>query len=258
MMEVTGLSFGYARHSVLSDIRMKLAKGEVASIVGPNGAGKTTLLKSMAAIFPPEKRRIWVDGQDVRALKPEALARKQAYVPQQASFSFPLTVMETVLLGRKPYMRWRVSPRDLQVVEQLLNQLKLEAFADRYMDELSGGERQKVLIARALAQEPEILLLDEPTSALDIRHQLEVLELIRGFARQSNMLVVLVLHDLELAARYSDTIHMLYKGKIYASGTPEEVFVADHMRQVYGVHMIIEPSGHGLKMTALKPVQSGS
>lgn len=165
--------------------------------------------------------------------------------------------METVLLGRKPHMRWRVSTHDLQVVEQLLKWLKLERFADRYMDELSGGERQKVLIARALAQEPEILLLDEPTSALDIRHQLEVLELIRGLARQSNMLVVLVLHDLELAARYSDTIHMLHKGKIYASGTPEEVFVAKNMQHVYGVHMFIEPSRHGLKMTALKPVQSG-
>ncbi|MEK5645646.1 MULTISPECIES: ABC transporter ATP-binding protein [Paenibacillus] len=257
MIKVTGLSFGYERNPVLSNIRMKLAKGEVASIVGPNGAGKTTLLKSMATIFPPKKGKIWLDGQDVRALKPEVLARKQAYVPQQASFYFPLTVMETVLLGRKPHMRWRVSSHDLHVVEQLLKRLKLEVFADRYMDELSGGERQKVLIARALAQEPEILLLDEPTSALDIRHQLEVLELIRGFARQANMLVVLVLHDLELAARYSDTIHLLYNGKIYASGSPEEVFVAGNMRHVYGVHMLIEPSRHGLKMTALESVQPG-
>lgn len=254
MIKVTGLSFGYRSNPVLRNIHMQLNKGEVASIVGPNGAGKTTLLKSMANIFPPEKGRIWLNGQDVRVLKPNVLAQKQAYVPQQASFSFPLTVMETVLLGRKPHMRWRVSSHDLHVVEQLLKRLNLEVFADRYMDELSGGERQKVLIARALAQEPEILLLDEPTSALDIRHQLEVLELVRGFAHQSHMLVVLVLHNLELAARYSDTIYMLYNGKIHASGSPEEVFAADNMRHVYGVDMRIESSRYGLKMTALEPV----
>lgn len=151
MIKVTGLSFGYRSNPVLRNIHMQLNKGEVASIVGPNGAGKTTLLKSMANIFSPEKGRIWLNGQDVRVLKPNVLAQKQAYVPQQASFSFPLTVMETVLLGRKPHMRWRVSSHDLHVVEQLLKRLNLEVFADRYMDELSGGERQKVLIARALA-----------------------------------------------------------------------------------------------------------
>lgn len=235
---------------------MSLNKGEVASIVGPNGAGKTTLLKSMASILPPRKGAVHIGGADVRSIKPADLAKIQAYVPQQASNSFPLTVMETVMLGRKPYIRWGVKAQDLLIVENLLADLRLERYAARYMDELSGGERQKVLIARALAQQPDMLLLDEPTSALDIRHQLEVLEIVRGLAKQSGMLVVLILHDLELAARYSDVVHMLKDGTVFASGSPEEVFTAPHMEAVYGVRMEIEQSANGLKMTAVEPLRA--
>lgn len=255
-VKVTGLSFGYGQNQVLQDIHMGMERGEVVSIVGPNGAGKTTLLKNLASIIPPQKRKVWIDGEDVRSLKPEDLAKKLAYVPQQASFGFPLTVMETVLLGRKPYTKWGVTSRDLQMVGNLLSKLHLEAFAQRFLDELSGGERQKVLIARALAQEPEALLLDEPTSALDLRHQLEVLELVRGLAKQSHILVVLILHDLELAARYSDMVYLLKNGRIYASGSPEEVFTRQNLESVYGVRMEIERTVHGLKMTAACPLEA--
>lgn len=251
-VEFKGLSYGYGDNKVLQDICMGLKKGEVVSIVGPNGAGKSTLLKSLATIIPPPQKKVWIDGKDVRLLKPTDLAKMQAYVPQQASFGFPLTVMETVLLGRKPYIRWGVTPNDLQIVGALLSELHLDRFAERYIDELSGGERQKVLIARALAQQPEVLLLDEPTSALDIRHQLEVLELVRGLAKRSQLLVVLVLHDLELAARYSDTVYLLQNGRIYDAGRPEDVFIPSNMEAVYGVRMEIERTSHGLKMTALR------
>lgn len=255
-VRVADLSCGYGNNRILRDIRMELNKGEVVSIVGPNGAGKSTLLKSLAAIIPPPPRTIWIGGKDMRMLKPAALAKTQAYVPQQASFGFPLTVMDTVLLGRKPYIRWGIAPNDLQTVEALLTELHLEAFAGRYIDELSGGERQKVIIARALAQQPEVLLLDEPTSALDIRHQLEVLELVRVLAKRSQLLVVLVLHDLELAARYSDTVYLLQNGQIYDSGCPDDVFTQPNMEAVYGVRMEIGRSAHGLKMTAIGPLSS--
>lgn len=257
-VNIAGLSLGYGQQDVLRDIHMGLNKGEVVSIVGPNGVGKTSLLKSLASIIPPQKQTIWIDGEDVRSLSPRELAKKQAYVPQHTSFGFPLTVMETVMLGRKPYIRWGVSKQDLHVVGSLLSKLHLESYAQRYMDELSGGERQKVLIARALAQEPEMLLLDEPTSALDIRHQLEVLELVRDLARRSHMLVVLILHDLELAARYSDTVFMLKNGRMYAFGRPEEVFTPPNMEAVYGVRMEIERTVHGMNMIAVEPLQVGT
>lgn len=253
-LKVADLSFGYRTRPILDGIDMSLSKGEVVSLVGPNGAGKTTLLKCMASILPPQNGTVFIGGRDVRSLRPGDLAKVQAYVPQQAAAGFPLTVMETVMLGRKPYIRWGVSRHDIQLVSSLLDDLHLERYASRYMDELSGGERQKVLIARALAQQPEVLLLDEPTSALDIRHQLEVLELVRGLAQRSSILIVLILHDLELAARYSDTVHMLKDGKIYASGKPEHVFTSANMKAVYGVRMEIERTGFGLKMTAVEPV----
>ncbi|WP_245809651.1 ABC transporter ATP-binding protein [Cohnella massiliensis] len=150
-VNVSGLSFKYRSNVILSDIQMSMKKEEVVSIVGPNGAGKTTLLKSICSILPPRKGTVRIGGEDVRSIRPGQLAKIQAYVPQQASSGFPLTVMETVMLGRKPYIRWGVTKQDLNIVESLLFELRLDRYATRHMDELSGGERQKVLIARALA-----------------------------------------------------------------------------------------------------------
>ncbi|WP_194542657.1 ABC transporter ATP-binding protein [Paenibacillus sp. JZ16] len=253
-LQITGLSFGYRSNSILRNIHMNLEKGRVVSIVGPNGAGKTTLLKSIASILPPKKGTVWLRGKDVYSLKPRDLAKIQAYVPQHTASSFPLTVMETVMLGRKPYIRWGVSSEDLHIVGTLLSDLHLDHYTTRYLDELSGGERQKVWIARALAQQPDLLLLDEPTSALDIRHQLEVLELVRKLSKHSGILVILILHDLELAARYSDEIYMLKDGEVYASGRPEEVFTCTNMETVYGVKVEVASAKYGLKMTAVEPV----
>lgn len=252
-MQVKDLSIKYGTKMILKQIQMNLQKGEVASIIGPNGAGKTTLLKSMASIIPVERARIWIKDRDIRSYSANELAKTLGYVPQHTAFGYPLTVLETVLLGRKPYMQWNVTAHDLEVAGVIMERLQLAEMAQRYMDELSGGERQKVLIARALAQEPEILLLDEPTSALDIRHQLEVLELVRQLALQQQVLVVLIMHDLELAARYSDRVFLLQQGQIYASGRPEEVFTSANMEQVYGVKVEIGQGSSGLKLTATLP-----
>lgn len=253
-MQVTGLSVQFGDKTILQDIVMSMSRGEVVSIIGPNGAGKTTLLKSLASILPPARGKVWLDGRDVRSFAANELAKKQGYVPQHSSFGFPLTVMETILLGRKPYIKWGITAKDMRVVTDIMDKLQLTEMSERFLDELSGGERQKVLIARALAQEPQVLLLDEPTSALDIRHQLEVLELVRELAQQQHVLVILILHDLELAARYSDCIYLLQDGKIFASGRPEEVCTPSHLEQVYGVQVEIESGSYGLKMTAVRPV----
>jgi len=253
-MQVTGLSVQFGDKTILQDIEMSMSRGEVVSIIGPNGAGKTTLLKSLTSILPPARGKVWIDGRDVRSFSANELAKKQGYVPQHSSFGFPLTVMETILLGRKPYIKWGITAKDMQIVADIMEKLQLTAMSERFLDELSGGERQKVLIARALAQEPEVLLLDEPTSALDIRHQLEVLELVRELAHQQQVLVILILHDLELAARYSDCIYLLKDGKIFASGSPDDVCTPSHLEQVYGVQVEIAPSSYGLKMTAIRPV----
>lgn len=253
-MQVTGLSVQFGDKTILHEIEMSMSRGHVVSIIGPNGAGKTTLLKSLASILPPTRGKVWLDGRDVRSFSANELAQKQGYVPQHSSFGFPLTVLETILLGRKPYIKWGITAKDMQIVADIMEKLQLTAMSERYLDELSGGERQKVLIARALAQEPEVLLLDEPTSALDIRHQLEVLELVRELAVQQQVLIVLILHDLELAARYSDHIYLLKDGEIFASGRPEEVCTPSHLEQVYGVQVEITPGSYGLKMTAICPV----
>ncbi|WP_159882132.1 ABC transporter ATP-binding protein [Paenibacillus puerhi] len=253
VVQVKGLTFRHEGRELLRDIRMGLASGEVVAVVGPNGAGKSTLLKHLASIIPPDKRQVWIDGRDIRDYKPAELARKQAYVPQGAA-ALPLTVLDTVLLGRKPHMQWTVTDRDLAVVSDIIAELKLEALASRQLDELSGGERQRALIARALAQQPDVLLLDEPTAALDIRHQLEVLELVRGLARRKEVLIVVVLHDLELASRYADRVFLLKDGAVAAAGTPLEVFTAGHLLDVYGVEAEIERSAYGLKITAVRPV----
>lgn len=256
LVRLKGLNYRHGGRALLQDVRMELAGGEVIAIVGPNGAGKSTLLKHIAAIIPPEKRKVWIDGQDVREYKPNELARKQGYVPQQTNSGLPLSVLDTVLLGRKPHMQWNVTSRDLAVVEQVLAELGLASFSDRQMEQLSGGERQRVLIARALAQEPDILLLDEPTSALDIRHQLEVLELVCRLAKGKDVLIVLVLHDLELAARYADRVFLMKNGEVAAAGEPEAVFTAENIRDVYGVEAEIERYAHGLKITAVRPADS--
>lgn len=252
-MVVKDLSFRYGSRAILKDVRMQLDKGELVGILGPNGAGKTTLLKSIASIIPPGWRNIWIGNTDIRSIAPNELAKIQGYVPQQAAVGYPLTVMETVMLGRKPYMKWGVGSRDIALVSDIMDKLHLTGMAERYIDELSGGERQKVLIARALAQEPEVMLLDEPTSALDIRHQLEVLELVRSLACERNVLVVVIMHDLELAARYSDRIVLLKDGEVYAAGTPEQVLTEQHVEAVYEVQVDIRPGPLGLKLTPLRP-----
>lgn len=251
---VKELAFAYGKGDTIRGIEASWNQGQFVSIVGPNGAGKTTLIKCLACIYKAQKGTVELEGQPLANIPPKERAKKIGYVPQNTGMFFPLTVMETVLLGRKPYVRWGIGNKDLDLVHQILLDLQLTEMAERYVDELSGGERQKVFIARALAQQPDVLLLDEPIAALDIRHQLSVLEKVKELVRRDQKLGVMILHDLELASRYSDHILLMKKGEIYAAGPPRDVLTEANIRAVYGVDTQVEAGDYGLKITAIQPV----
>ena len=242
-LEIKGVSFSYGSRPALGDVTMSVGEGEVVSIVGPNGSGKTTLIKCINRILKPQGGAVLVEGRDVRETKLRGLARLLAYVPQSAAHVFPSTVFDTVLLGRRPYVNWGISPRDKAIVSQTLSLMGLEALAMRHFSELSGGEQQKVLLARALAQEPQVLLLDEPTSNLDLRHQLEVLGIVRSVVREKRMSAIMAIHDLNLASRYADRVVMLNGGNIIDAGDPVSVFTPENIAHVYGVEAVVKSEG---------------
>jgi len=243
-LKIEGVSFSYGSRTALARVTMSVEEGEIVSLVGPNGSGKTTLIKCINRILKPKRGTVLVEKRDVGKVKLRELAELLGYVPQSAGHVFPSTVFDTVLLGRRPYVNWGISPRDKEVVSQMLSLMGLEEMALRQFNELSGGERQKVLIARALAQEPQILLLDEPTSNLDLRHQLEVLGIVRSIVKEKGIAAVMAIHDLNLAARFSDKLIFLDNGKIHDVGEPAKVLTQENIKSVYGVEAVIsEDSG---------------
>ena len=250
-LSVENVHFAFGQRTVLKDVNCTLTHGEIVSIVGPNGAGKTTLLRCMLALLQPSKGYVRLDGTVITQVPRRVRAVKQGYVPQQSNPAFQLTVIEMILLGRKPHMRLGPRQHDMAIVESLIDYLELRPLAQRSVSELSGGERQKVMLARALAQEPDALFLDEPTAALDIRHQIEVMERLYELAKAQNKLVVLIMHDLELAARYSDRLLLMHDNGIFAAGGPHEVITRDSLRVVYGVEAEISPGRFGPKISVL-------
>ena len=237
MIELKNIGFAYDKNAapVLRDVSFSLADGQCASVLGNNGAGKSTLLKCIDRILRPQSGQVLINGQDVFTLSANEMARQVAYVAQNARSS-DLLVFDTVLLGRRPYIRWDVSEHDREVVSALLERMKLTHLAMRPLSHLSGGEAQKVLLARALAQEPRLLLLDEPTSNLDPRNQHEVMQLVQELAKERGICVITVLHDLNLAIRYSNRFLMLRDGAVYASGGPE-CMTPEAIETVYHMHV---------------------
>jgi len=226
-LEVRGLSFSYNSNPVLEDVSFRIGEGDFVAIIGPNGSGKSTLLRCIDRILTPTKGCIFICGDDISEMTAGQVAKKLGYVPQMESRLYPSTVFDSVLMGRKPHMNWKPSPKDLKIVEEVIKKLELQEVALRDINHLSGGQRQKVIIGRALAQEPEILLLDEPTANLDLKHQMEALKLIRTQTR-SGVSAIAAIHDLNLVCHYCDSVIMLKEGKIYAAGnldtlTPESV-----------------------------------
>ena len=233
MIEVQNLSFSYGHHPVLSHVGFTAQSGECVGILGNNGAGKSTLITCINRIRTPDSGSVLIDGKAVGNMSRRELARSVAHVAQKNEMS-QTTVFDCVLLGRKPYIRWAVGEEDLRLCTAMIHRVGLEALELRSLDELSGGELQKVMLARALVQRPKVLLLDEPTSNLDPRNQYEMMELVREVAREQHITVLIVIHDLNLALRYCDRFFFLKDGSGYRYGGLE--VVDQHtIESVYGV-----------------------
>ncbi|MDR5674130.1 ABC transporter ATP-binding protein [Halalkaliarchaeum sp. AArc-GB] len=238
LVDVETLRFAYDDTPVLSRIDLAIDEAELLALVGPNGSGKSTLLKCLNGIHEPDAGEVFLDGTAISELSRPEIARRVGYVPQRERGRYPATVFDTVLLGRRPHASWRPVDEDLQLVTRLLDRLDLSELSDRPFEGLSGGQRQKVTIARALAQQPRLLVLDEPTSDLDVRHQLEVLEALRE-ERDRGRAVVMAIHDLNLATRFADRIAMLHDGRIHAIGG-SDVLTPETIEEVYGVRAEVE------------------
>ncbi len=232
---INKLSFNYPGFPVLKDVELEVGAGEVLSIVGPNGSGKSTLLKCINRILKTRKNTVLIDGKCTHKIGLKELSKIMGYVPQTSTSVFPFTVFDVVLMGRKPHINWKLSERDNEIVAEVLDFMGIGELAMRHFNELSGGEQQKVVIARALAQQPQLLLLDEPTSSLDIRHQLEILCILKSLTESKERTVIMAIHDLNLASRFSDKLIMLKQGQIFAVGSPELVLTENNIAAVYGV-----------------------
>ena len=235
MVNVRNITFSYphTQENVLEQVGFDIAAGECMAILGNNGAGKSTLLKCVDRICRAPGATVLVDGKNVSSMNGRTMAQHIAYVPQSADAA-DMTVFDAVLLGRRPYIRWDTTNEDREIAGRVIRQMGLEDYALRNVSELSGGEAQKVMLARALAQEPKLLLLDEPTSSLDPRNQHEVLRLVRQIAREHRISVAVILHDLNLAIRYCDKFLFLKGSRVYAYGGME-IMTTGIIEEVYGM-----------------------
>jgi iron complex transport system ATP-binding protein len=236
------ITFRYETKPVMDDVSFMLDAAQILAVIGPNGSGKTTLLKIINGTFFPAAGSIFVDGRDTRQWLRRDLARTVAIVPQETAAIFPFYAEEIVLMGRFPHLKaWGFeNKKDYRIIHGAMEKTDSLAFARRPFNELSAGERQRVLIARALAQEPKILLLDESTVFLDIKHQVQFLTLLRQLSRAQNLTVIFVTHDINLAAQNADRIILLYNGKNYAIGTPAEVITTQNIKEVYDVDALVD------------------
>jgi len=238
------ISFRYAETPILDDFSFALAEPQVVAIIGPNGSGKTTLLKIINGIIFPERGQMMIEGKDTRRWSRQELARAVAIVPQENLSIFPFYAEEIVLMGRFPQGSNACfeDKKDYQIAHEAMEKTDTLAFAARRYDQLSAGERQRVLIARALAQEPKILLLDESTVFLDLKHQMQFLALLRQLNITQKLTVIFVTHDINLASSHADRIILLYCGKNYAIGSPAEVITAANIKEVYDVDVLVDPN----------------
>lgn len=241
MLKVELLRVVYGDRLVLRDISLQVQAGTILGVIGPNGAGKTTMIRSLSGVLSPVSGRISVAGDDLAALSTAERARRVAVVPQARNLPPAFTGWELVLLGRTPHLNWlgNVSRKDEECVRQALERASALDLANRRVGELSGGEQQRLLLARALAQEAPLLLLDEPTTHLDLKYQIGLLEQVRSLASQENLAVVIALHDLNLVSRYSDQVALLVNGEMRALGSPAEVLQPDLLGQVYQLNLQI-------------------
>jgi ABC-type cobalamin/Fe3+-siderophores transport system ATPase subunit len=237
MIKAESISFSYANRLVLKEISFEAPAGSILGIVGPNGSGKTTLIRALSGVIPLQSGRVLVKGKNLLEMPPSQRARQIAVVPQALNLPPAFTTWETVLLGRTPHLNWlgQISECDRQIALNAMERTNTLELSDRFVGELSGGEQQRLLLARALAQGAPVLLMDEPTTHLDLRHQLNLLDQIRSLAHQDGFTVLMILHDLNLVARYADRVALLVDGILQPPGAPAEILTAESLSQVYRV-----------------------
>lgn len=251
---VKNINFSYSTKPVLKGVSFVLNETEIMCVVGPNGSGKSTLIKCIEGLLNYKEGSVFLSNVDIKSMNQREIAKQIAYVPQSTRQLFSSTVFDTILMGRNPYYSWKKSDKDVEIVIDVISKMGLENIALQDFNQLSGGQQQRVLIARAIAQQPKILLLDEPTSALDISHQLEVMEIIHSLAHSQKMQVLIIVHDLNLAARYANKILMLKDGKVFALGGPNEVLTTKNIEEVYGVKSSINLCEGSLSVIPIKRI----
>ena len=242
IVHVKEIGFRYTDELVLENISFEIKNGEFLGIIGPNGSGKTTLLKIINRIPIPQEGSIRLSDVNINEMKRDAIARLVAVVPQDSPMTFPFSVEEIVLMGRAPHLgKLRFEgEKDYEIARRAMEMTDTLPFANRNINELSGGERQGILIARALAQEPQIMLLDESTAFLDIRHQIAFFDLMKTLNREQGLTVISVTHDINLASLYCDRIVLLNKGNIHYMGTPDEVITESNIKEVYETDVLVD------------------
>ena len=233
------IEFSYGKDKILNKVDLNVFEGELIAIIGPNGTGKSTFIKCINGLLKADHGQVEIDNLDIKGMTQGQIAKKISYVPQSTSNIFNLTVLDMVLLGRRPHSSFNSVKQDRISALQALNALNIEHLAMRSFNNLSGGQQQKVVIARALAQEAGIILLDEPISNLDISHQIEVLETLKNLVDKRGISVLLILHDLNIASQYSHRIVMMNHGKVFSAGTPQEVLTHENIHDVYGIDVSI-------------------
>lgn len=242
MLIAESVSVRYDKQTIVKDFSFTAGTGEIVSIIGPNGSGKSTLLKAVAKNIPYFQGNVFLEGKDMKSLRAKQVAQKMCMVSQKNSAPMDMTVVDLVTYGRHPHKKWyeTIHDHDRKIIDWALDRTYLTAYKHRTVASLSGGESQRAWIAMALAQQPKILLLDEPTTYLDISHQHEILELVRELNQDMGMTVLMVLHDLNQAARYSDQILVMQEGHRVMCGSPGCVMTTDMIRDVYHMHAEVE------------------
>lgn len=259
MLSVRQLQFGRPPSFQLQAMDFDIEAGSIVSLIGPNGSGKSTLLRLLARLLQPERGEVVLNGQDIHALPSVEIARQLAMLPQMQDHQLDLTVQELVEFGRMPHKAWfeRLSGEDQDIVQWAMGLTRLQGYEHRFLNTLSGGERQRAWIAMALAQRTQLLLLDEPTTYLDIAHQMEVMELVKMLNETYGMTILMVLHDINQAAQYSDRLLVLKKGQIEYDGNPECVLCNAMFEDVFGIEVEVHKVGEKPFFTPRKRCEPG-
>ena len=245
------MTAAYGKNIILKEVSLcEIKKGELTAVIGPNGTGKSTFFKAISGLLKGTSGNIILNGDNLASLSPETLAKRICYLPQSVNTTAALTAFEVVLLGLKFQSGWSVKDKDAKQVEKIFKILNIEHLSDQYIGDLSGGQQQLIWIAQAIIRSPEMLLLDEPTSALDLQHQLAVMDLLKVLTKKRNIVTMVALHDLNLAARYADKILVIKDGKLRAFGMTKDIFKTDIINETYNIEVEVQtqPAGNILVM----------